>query len=299
MPGGLAASAWWRGLPDSLKGTILLLIAMVFFAAMLVLIRVAGQSVPFAEVMVFRQLVMQVIILVQAGPAARYILRTRNLRLQLLRAALSLGATATTFLAVIYLPLALATAISFTYAIFVTIGAALVLKEKVSPQRWVATIVGLVGVVIMLGPTEMAGLPFVLVALAGAIFSAGMILSVRRLDPTESMGTVLTYQGILVLPVMIVPLVLTWQTPTPMQWLLLIAIGVVGTVGQWLLIKAYQGAEAAALAPLDFVRLVLMTGIGLVFFGETLSPTVSIGMVLVVLTTIYTVRANAPPRQPT
>ena len=199
----------------------------------------------------------------------------------------------------IYLPLALATAISFTYAIFVTIGAALVLKEKVSPQRWVATIVGLVGVVIMLGPTEMAGLPFVLVALAGAIFSAGMILSVRRLDPTESMGTVLTYQGILVLPVMIVPLVLTWQTPTPMQWLLLIAIGVVGTVGQWLLIKAYQGAEAAALAPLDFVRLVLMTGIGLVFFGETLSPTVSIGMVLVVLTTIYTVRANAPPRQPT
>jgi drug/metabolite transporter (DMT)-like permease len=164
----------------------------------------------------------------------------------------------------------------------------------VSWQRWAAALLGLAGVLIMIGPTEMGGLPYVLIALAGAVCGAGMILSVRKLDPTESIGTVLTYQGILVVPVMIIPLILTWQWPNPMEWLVLIAIGLIGTAGQWLLISAYQLTEAAKLAPLDFVRLVLMTGFGLVFFGESLSLPLGLGMLLVVATTIYTVRANTP-----
>jgi drug/metabolite transporter (DMT)-like permease len=267
---------------------------MLFFAVMLVLIRVAGQTLPVAEVVVARTVIMQAIILLQAGPAVRHILRTTNLRLQVIRGALSLGATWTSYVAVVYLPLALATGISFTYAIFVTIGAALFLRESVSWKRWTATLLGLAGVLIMIGPTEMGGLYYVVIAVAGAVCGAGMILSVRKLDPAESIGTVLTYQNILVLPVMIIPLLLTWQWPTPSEWMVLLAIGLIGTAGQWLLVSAYQLAEAAKLAPLDFVRLVLMTGFGLIFFGETLSPPLAIGMLLVVGTTIYTVRANAP-----
>jgi len=286
---------WWRSLSDPLRGTILLLLSMVFFAVMLLLIRIAGQTIPVAEVIVARTLVMQAIILIHAGPTAWQILRTGNLRLQLLRSAFSLGTTWASFVAVIYLPLALATGISFTYAIFTTIGAALILRETVSWKRWAATFLGLAGVLIMLGPTEPGGLPFVLIGLVGAVLGAGMILSVRKLSSSDTVGTVLTYQGILVLPVMIVPLILTWQWPTPMEWLVLLAIGLIGTAGQWLLISAYQLAEAAKLAPLDFVRLVLMTGFGLAFFGESLSPTLAIGMLIVVATTIYTVRANSPP----
>ena len=292
-----AFGSWWSSQPASLRGTVLLLVSMLFFAVMLVLIRIAGQTLPVAEVVVVRTLIMQAIILLQAGPAARHILRTNNLRLQIVRGALSLGATWTSFVAVIYLPLALATGISFTYAIFVTMGAALILRESVTWKRWAATLLGLAGVLIMIGPTEMGGLPYVVIALAGAVCGAGMILSVRKLDPAESIGTVLTYQGILVLPVMIVPLILTWQWPTPIEWVVLIAIGLIGTAGQWLLISAYQLTEAAKLAPLDFVRLVLMTGFGLLFFGESLSLSLALGMLLVVGTTIYTVRANnaAPP----
>jgi len=286
---------WWVSLSDSLRGTILLLLSMVFFAIMLLLIRIGGQTIPIAEVVVARTLVMQVIILIHAGPSARYILRTGNIRLQLVRSAFSLGTTWASFVAVVYLPLALATGISFTYAIFTTIGAAVILRESVSWKRWAATFLGLAGVLIMLGPTEPGGLPFVFIGLLGALLGAGMILSVRKLSASDSIGTVLTYQGILVLPIMIVPLILTWHWPSPLEWLVLLAIGLVGTAGQWLLISAYQLVEAAKLAPLDFVRLVLMTGFGLVFFGESLSPTLAIGMLIVVATTIYTVRANAPP----
>jgi drug/metabolite transporter (DMT)-like permease len=289
---------WWIARPAILKGTILMLVSVVIFSVMLILVRVIGQAVSVVMVIVARQVVMQLMIFAQAGRGTRHILRTRHLKLQLWRAVLALGATLAIYVTFIYLPLALASAISFTTALFVTLGAVLFLKERVDAKTWAATLIGLLGVYIMLSPTEQGELPFVLIAIAGAVLSAGVILSVRGLDPNESMGTVLTYQGLLVLPVLIVPLLITWETPTPVEWLVLIGIGVLATLGQWTFVSAYKHAEAARLAPLDFVRLVLMATAGLVFFNEQLHPSLLVGMVIVILTTLYTVRANARFKAP-
>ncbi|MDB5529910.1 MAG: eamA-like transporter family protein [Devosia sp.] len=283
----------WNASPPILKGTILMLLSAVSFSILLVLIRVVGQAVPVVLVIVARQVVMQLVIFAQAGRGVRTILRTNSLRLQLWRAVFALGSTVATYVTFIYLPLALASAISFTTALFVTIGAAVFLKEHVAPKTWAATLIGLVGVYIMLSPTEQGSMPFVLLAIAGAVLSAGMILSVRGLDPAESVGTVLTYQGILILPALIVPLFLTWQMPTPNEWLALLAIGIIGTLGQWTLVGAYRHAEAARLAPLDFLRLVLIAAAGLVFFDEHLEPSLIAGMLIIVATTLYTIRANS------
>ncbi len=285
---------WWNARSPMLKGTVLMLSAVVFFSALLLLIRIVGQALPVVLVIVARQVVMQVLIMLQAGPTkSRTILRTSNLKLQLWRAVLTLGATFATYATFIYLPLALASAISFSTALFVTIGAALFLKERVDWKTWTATIVGLAGVYIMLGPTEPGSLLWVLLAIAGAICSAATILTVRVFDPNESIETVLTYQGLLVLPVLIVPMLMTWQTPTPVEWLLLLAIGILSTLGQWTFVSAYRYAEAARLAPLDFLRLVLMALAGLLFFDEQLHPMLLVGMVIVVATTLYTIRSNA------
>ena len=286
-------SGWWSAVPAPLKGTILVLISMVLFSIMLVQIRMVGQGVPVVMVIMARQLVTQLTVMVQAGRAAPHLLRTSNLPLQLWRAAFSLGTTVAIYATFIYLPLALASAISFSAVLLVTIGAAVILKEKVDAKTWAATIIGLAGVYIMLSPIAPGSLPFVLLAIFGAICSAGVILTVRAVDSEDSLGTVLTYQGLLVFPVLIVPLLLTWEMPDTGEWLLLASIGIVGTVAQLAFVSAYRHAEASRLAPLDFVRLVLMAGAGLVFFNEQLQPSLLVGMVIVVLTTLYTVRANA------
>jgi drug/metabolite transporter (DMT)-like permease len=189
--------------------------------------------------------------------------------------------------------LALASAISFSAVLFVTTGAAVFLKEKVDGKTWAATIIGLIGVVIMLSPREGGDLFYILVAIAGAIVSAGAILTVRVFHPSESIGTVLTYQGVLVIPVLLVPMLLTWQMPTPTEWLLLLLIGLVSTAGHWTFVAAYRHAEAARLAPLDFLRLVLLSLAGLVFFQEHPEPTLLVGMAIVVATTFYVIRSNA------
>lgn len=235
-----------------LKGTWLMIGSVLIFTVLLILIRLVGEGVSVFTVVVVRQVIMQAVILMVTGPHVRTLLHTNNLQLQLWRSALALGSTLGIYVSFIYLPLALASAISFSAVLFVTMGAAVFLKEKVDGKTWAATIIGLVGVVIMLSPREGGDLFYILVAIAGAIVSAGTILTVRVFHPSESIGTVLTYQGVLVIPVLLVPMLLTWQMPTPTEWLLLLLIGLVSTAGHWTFVAAYRHAEAARLAPLDF-----------------------------------------------
>jgi drug/metabolite transporter (DMT)-like permease len=85
--------------------------------------------------------------------------------------------------------------------------------------------------------------------------------------------------------------------PTPVEWIVLLGVGITGTIGQWMLTVAYQRGEAAALAPLDFVRLVLSAICGFIFFAETPDLPIVAGAAIVVVATIYTVRSNARQRR--
>lgn len=284
---------WWLVRSPTEKGTLLMLTAVLLFSALLLLIRLAGQGVSVVTLVVVRQLIMQALVMAQAGRGGRHILRTSNLTLQLWRAGLSLAATVATYASFIYLPLALASAISFSAVLFVTIGAALFLKEKVDGKTWLVTFIGLGGMLLMLSPREGGDLFFVVVSIVGAIVSAATILTVRVFNASESIGTVLTYQGLFVLPVLLVPMLMTWQMPTLTEWLLLGAIGVLSTFGHWTFVAAYRHAEAARLAPLDFLRLVILSLAGLAFFNEQPEPTLLLGMAIVIATTFYTIRANA------
>ena len=285
--------AWWQSRPPTLKGTWLMIASVLVFTVLLLLIRVVGESVSVFTLVVVRQAVMQIMILLIDRRPIRSLLATTNLTFQLWRSVLALASTLAIYVSFIYLPLALASAISFSAVLFVTIGAAVFLKEKVGFGTWAATLIGLVGVVIMLSPREGGELFYVLVAIGGAVVTAGTILTVRVFHPSESIGTVLTYQGALVLPVLLVPMLLTWQMPTLDEWLLLLLIGLVSTLGHWTFVAAYRHAEAARLAPLDFLRLVLLSIAGFLFFQEHPEPTLLVGMVIVIATTFYTIRTNA------
>jgi drug/metabolite transporter (DMT)-like permease len=93
------------------------------------------------------------------------------------------------------------------------------------------------------------------------------------------------------------PAVFLWTPPTPAEWALMVGIGVVGTAGQWLVTRAYQMGEASALAPLDFVRLLLATVSGYLVFAELPNLVTIVGAVLVAGGTIYTMRQNAGARR--
>lgn len=277
----------------NLTGSLILLAALISFSLMTVLIKIAGQRIPLVEILTIRQVVMQAAILPLMLHDFRDVLITPRPMLQITRGLLQLGAMVFSFAAVIHLPLALAMALSFTYAIFVTVGASRFLRERVDKGRWAATIIGLLGVAIMLRPSSSDSLFYSVVALLGAACSAGSALSLRIASGPDRAETILTYQALVLLTALIIPTLFVWVPPSFQEWVLLILIGITGTIGQWMLTVAYQKGEAAALAPLDFIRLLLTTLSGFTFFGESIEMEAIIGGVLLIAATAYTFRANA------
>jgi drug/metabolite transporter (DMT)-like permease len=283
MTGRATIADWWGGASNNLRGSIILLVAIASFTAMTVLIKVAGQRIPLVEILTVRQLVMQLLIAPFSVADFPAVLRTRDPFLQIGRGLLQLGAMLCSFAAVIYLPLALSMALSFSYALFVTVGAGLLLKETV----------GLGRVAVMLQPAGDASLAYSLVAILGAVFAAASAVSLRAVSGFERADTILTYQALVLLTALAIPTALVWVTPTFGELIILLAVGVSGTLGQWLLTVAYKRGEAAALAPLDFVRLLLTAACGFVLFGESLEISELAGAVILIAATAYTFRVNA------
>jgi len=287
------AGLWWRGASPNLRGTVYMVTALLVYAVMVGAFKYIGTAIPLIETLMIRQLIMSAVILVVAGRSLPQALRTDRPGLQIFRGLITLASMLCGFSALIHIPLAQATAISFSQVLFVTIAAVLILKERVDGARWIATGLGFAGVLIMLNPSA-EGLNFwALMSLGGALFGAGITISVRILGTSERTETILIYQGLVLIVMLAWPAWALWVWPTPEQWFWLVLLSLFGTAGQWLITKAYQVGEAAALAPLDFSRLLLAVFTGYVFFAEVPRPSTLLGAAIVIGATLYTMRRNA------
>jgi drug/metabolite transporter (DMT)-like permease len=294
----LRATQWWRGASPNLRGSVYMMAALLVYAVMVGGIKHVGAAIPLVQILLIRQVVMSLIIASFAGAALPVLVRTTRPGLQLIRGLVTLVAMLLGFTAMIRIPLAQATAIGFSQVLFVTIAAVLVLKEQVDARRWAATILGFAGVLIMLNPSTEGLDANAMMAVGGALFSAGITVSVRMMAATERTETILLWQGLVLILALAPPAWLWWVTPTPEQWAWLAVLSLFGTAGQWLITRAYQVGEAAALAPLDFSRLILASLTGFIFFAEIPALTTWIGAAIVIAATLYTIRKNARANPP-
>ncbi len=223
------ARGWWLAATPNLRGSLLMIAAFTAFAVMMTLIKLAGGRIPLPQILIVRQLVMTLILALVVGRALPRIMHTSRPGLQFLRGMFSLGAMLCGFTALIHLPMAEATALGFAQVLFVTLLAILILREVVDRRRWVALAIGFAGVFVMLRPGGEAMNGYALLAILGALFGAGITISVRVLGQSERTETILFWQGAVVLIALGLPAVFLWTPPTPVEWALMVGIGVVGT----------------------------------------------------------------------
>jgi drug/metabolite transporter (DMT)-like permease len=290
------ARLWWRGASPNLRGTVYMITALLVYAVMVGAFKHLGTAIPLIETLMIRQIIMSTVVFMIAGRSLPLAFKTDRPGLQIFRGLITLASMLCGFSALLYIPLAQATAISFSQVLFVTVAAVLILKERVDAARWIATILGFVGVLIMLNPSSEGLNVWALMSVGGALFGAGITISVRILGTSERTETILIYQGLVLMVVLAWPAWAFWVWPTAEQWFWLVLLSLFGTAGQWLITKAYQVGEAAALAPLDFSRLILAGFTGFVFFSEVPSLTTLIGATIVIGATLYTMRRNARGR---
>lgn len=281
-------------LPSNTIGALWILLAAFLFTVMSTLIKMTGETLSVFQILAVRQAVMVAIVAPKIVPNLPGSLATKRPGLQAARIFFASTAMLCGFTALIELPLADATALSFSKTFFITIFAIFFLGETVGPHRWGATIIGFVGVLIMLRP-EGDGFvdPYAALAIIAAACAGMVMVILRVLTRTDAPITVLTYQAVFVGLIMAVPAYLTWKTPTWEQWGLLLVMGVVSWAAQMCNIKAFKAGEATAIASLDYTRLLYATVFGAMIFGNWPSVETLIGAAVIIAASLYTVRREA------
>lgn len=172
--------------------------------------------------------------------------------------------------------------------LFATVGSGLLLRESVSPVRWVATLVGFLGAMLVLQPWSDGFMGASLIPVAAAFFWASASLMTKFTVSKDEPSTIVFYLLVLMLPFNMLfglpklTLANDWQ-----MWGLLIMIGALTAFAQWAIAKAYSVADASFVQPFDHIKLPLNVLAGFIVFGTVPPGMLWVGSALIIASVIF------------
>ena len=224
-------------------------------------------------------------------------LLSRQPRLQLVRSLFGIAAMTSWFYGLSVVPIAQATALSFTAVIFGSIGAVLLLGERMRLRRWSAVAVGFAGVLIILRPGVAEVDPGALVVLLSAVCWATALLLVKKLAVTDSTVCIVTWNSVLLTALSLPVALPVWVWPDAAALLWLGLIGVLATIGHLAMTAAFRAAEATVVFPMDYTRLLWASLIGYLAFGEIPDAWTWVGGTVIFASTSYIAAREARVRR--
>jgi len=277
-----------RALSPSARAVLYMLYTVIFFAVLETTGKYLSRFYPVPEVVWARYTVHLLLMLVVLAPRLRLRLVTTARPIdQILRATLLLGSTLCNFAALSFLPLAEVKAISFVSPLLVAIFAVWLLREHVSWDKWLAVIVGFLGVLFIVRPGS-AMLTWASALALGTAFCYSLYqIMTRRISEDEDPITTLFYTALVGVVVMSAIMPFLWVTPSLKHLPLMLLLGTMGACGHFLLIKALELERASALSPLGYTQLLWVTLLGYLVFGDLPDQHAVIGMGIIVGSGLY------------
>jgi drug/metabolite transporter (DMT)-like permease len=267
-----------------------MVVGTVLFTIMNALVRQLSAELPPFEIAFFRNLASLLCILPWIAWRGARSLRTQRQSLYLTRALVNLVSMLSWFWALSVLPLAQAVALNFTNPMFTTIGAALFLGEIVRARRWTATLVGFLGVLVIVRPGA-EGLDWgSMIALLSAAFGAISGLQVKVLARSERSDVIVTYMVLWLTPLSLPPALLVWQTPSMEQLAWLGLIGMIGTLAHLAATEAFHHADASLLVPYNYLKMPFAAVLAYLMFGETVDHWTILGATIICGSSLYIAR---------
>jgi drug/metabolite transporter (DMT)-like permease len=284
-PGGRFAR-----LSPNLQGAVWMLASALTFTAMTTLIKYLGADYPAALQTFYRQaaglLILLPVILKHRGAA----FATNRPGIIIFRSAAGTIGMILSFYAFQKMPLADANALSFTRTLWLVPLAAFVVREHVGPLRIGAAVIGFLGVLVMIRPGAgghfAIGLP-ALAMLASSFLFAFTVTGMKILTRDHSPMVLLVWSAVLGLVLAIPGALFVWRWPQPGDLALLCLMGVIATANQACYIKGMQLGDAAAMAPIDYTRLVFSAAAGFFLFNEVPGLWTAVGAGVVVVSTLF------------
>ena len=271
------------------KGIALILGSTVFLGTSDVTAKYLSATLPSIEIAWIRFFVFALIMSPAMLPGSPlFALQTRRPGLQLLRGAALLGSSLFFISGLRFLPIAEASATGFVSPLFVTALSIIFLSEKVGLRRWIATAVGLVGVIIILRPGSGAFHPAAVFPIVSALAWACTLIMTRMMSGSERASTIMTYSSIAGVGILTALVPFVWVAPTWHDIMFGIFIGVASTVGQWIVVLAFRYADASVLAPFSYTQLLWVSILGFLIFGEVPDIWTVSGAAFIVASGLYT-----------
>jgi drug/metabolite transporter (DMT)-like permease len=271
------------------RGIALILASTVFLGISDVTAKYLSATLPSIEIAWIRFLTFAVIMVPAILPGSPfYALRSQRRGLQLMRGAALLFSSLLYISGLRFLPIAEASATSFVAPLFVTALSIVFLGERVGLRRWVATAVGLMGVLVIIRPGTGAFHPAAFFPIVSALAWAGTLIMTRMMSGTEHAGTVMAYSSIAGVAIMSALVPWVWVAPDWHDILFGLLIGVSSTAGQWIVVLAFRYADASVLAPFSYTQLLWVSLLGFAVFGEIPDVWTVTGAAFIVASGLYT-----------
>ncbi len=259
----------------------------VAFALVINLVRLASETQHTFEIAFFRSLFGFAAMLPWLWRAGWGGLQTERLPLHVGRAGLTFVSMCLWFWTLAILPLAEATAISFTAPIFAMVLAALFLGEQLYRSRWIATALAVLGGLIIVQPGMHAFEPMAVIAVLTALMWGSGTVLVKALSRTETSAAIVCYQSLITLPVSLLPALFVWRTPTLFELAVMAGVGLSASLGHYCVSRAMKLADAGFLVIFDYMRLPIVAFFAFVLFDEVPSLAVLAGAVMIAGGAIY------------
>ncbi len=270
-----------------------MLFAAAMFACMGGFIRYLANDLHPLVTGFFRSVIGMVLILPFMARLGFSILRTRRHGMFFLRGAFSALGQAFYFSALAFLPLSDAVSLTFTAPLFGVVLAVTLLGEKFRLPRWIATLVGFLGVLVILRPGFVEVSMLTLSPLLAALSMSFIWVFVKMLSRTEPTERIVFYMMAYMIPASLIPALFVWTWPAPEHLPWLIGLAVVANLGQVAMTNAYRAADATAVFPFDFARLPFTAIIAYLAFAQTPDTWTWLGALIIFGATFYVVRHEA------
>lgn len=276
-----------RGLPPNIQGAAWLVSGGFIFTSNSAMIRLLSEELESVQTAFFRAFFSVLLLtpMMLTGRVKPW--KSERIQGHFWRTAMGTTSMVLGFYAVSMLPLADATALAFSQPLFSVVLGAIVLGEKVRWRRWTATIVGFVGVLVMVRPGAGSLQPGAAVAILNALASATSILLVRRLSDSEKPLMILTQFALFSTLLLAGPAIWFWKWPSAWGWALAIGVSISATIGQYFWVQAFAVGEMSAVAPFDYLRLPFAVFVGWMIWAEMPVIWTYVGAAIVIASALY------------
>ena len=269
-----------------------LVLASFFFSLMTVCVKNIDDRISIYELVFFRSLLSLCITL--------FIIKIKrispwgnNKPLLIIRGLLGTSALICIFYAIRNMPLSISTVIQYTYPIFISIFAGIFIDEKLTRNLVFALIIGWLGILVILNPTQLSNINteieniWVSIAFIGSICTALAYVTVKKLAFTENIYVIIEYFPLVSLVTLLPIVLIKWVTPSLIELIWIIGIGLFTQLGQTFLTKGLKKLPASEASTINYLQVLFGSIWGILFFNERLNFNFLLGALLVLLGTFF------------